>query len=373
MGTLPHINHSSISNKSKHKPSTMSLPTKSHVFIVNKRPKDQPILSGPDATFKQESRDLPSVSDGQVLIQTLYLSNDPAQRGWLDKYESDDRLYVPPVKEGEVMRAGGIYKVLSSKNKDFPEGAILQGFGGWADYQVVKPENAGLRVVQEIPGVSVTHYLGALGLTGLTAYFGLINVGEAKKGDVVIVSGAAGATGSMVVQIAKHIVGAKKIIGLAGTDEKCRWVESLGADVCINYKKDWQSELIKHTDGYADVYFDNVGGEQLNFALKRLGKHGRVVACGAIADYNAGDKKSGLTNWFEVIAMRLKLQGFIVLDFASDFERAIGELVQSVKAGKIQVGDANETVIESSFEEIPQTWMKLFSGGNQGKLVTKLK
>jgi NADPH-dependent curcumin reductase CurA len=350
----------------------MSLPTSTKAYIVAKRPKDHPILEGPDATFKLVENKLPELQDGQILVKTLYLSNDPAQRGWLDKYEDESRLYVPPVQEGEIMRAGGIYEVLASKNKDFPTGAKTQGYSGWTEYAVITPEQIGARVLQEIPGVSVTHFLGAFGGTGLTAYFGLINVGEAKKGETIIVSGAAGATGSMVVQIAKHIVGAKKIIGLAGTDEKCRWVESLGADVCINYKKDWKNELIKHTDGYADVYFDNVGGEQLNFALKRLGRHGRVVACGAIADYNASEK-SGLTNWFEVIAMRLKITGFIVIDFAADFGRAIGELVQSVKEGKIQVSDANETVIESSFEDIPKTWTKLFEGSNQGKLVTKLK
>jgi NADPH-dependent curcumin reductase CurA len=351
----------------------MSTPTSTKVFLLDHHPKDHISLSGSDATFKLEERKLDELKDGEVLIETLYLSNDPAQRGWIDQYENEDRLYVPPVQIGQVMRAGGIYKILSSKNKEFPEGKLVRGFAGWAQYSVVKPEANGLQIAEEIPGISVTHYLGALGLTGLTAYFGLLKVGEAKKDDVIIVSGAAGATGSMVVQIAKHIVGAKKIIGLAGTDEKCRWVESIGADVCINYKGDWKAALTKETEGYANVYFDNVGGEQLNFALMRLGKHGRVVACGAIADYNASkDKKSGLTNWFDVIAMRLQLKGFIVLDFAQDFGSAIGELIKSVKAGGIKVGEANETVVESSFEDIPKTWTKLFEGGNQGKLVTKL-
>lgn len=350
----------------------MSLPTSTKAFIVAKRPKDHPVLDGPEATFKLVENKLPALKDGQILLKTLYLSNDPAQRGWLDHYEDESRLYVKPVKEGEVMAAGGLYEIIESKNKDFPEGAKVQAYAGWTEYSVITPEQSGARIVQELPGVSITHFLGALGMTGLTAYFGLINVGEATKSDTIIVSGAAGATGSMVVQIAKHIVGAKKIIGLAGTDEKCRWVESLGADVCINYKKDWKKELSKHTEGYADVYFDNVGGEQLDFALTRLKRHGRVVACGAISNYNASEK-TGLKNWFEVIAMRLKLTGFIVIDFAADFGRATGELVQSVKDGKIQVGDANETIIESSFEDVPKTWTKLFEGSNQGKLLTKLK
>jgi NADPH-dependent curcumin reductase CurA len=274
----------------------MAPPTSTKVYVVANKPTDNIALDGPNATFKLEEKPIPKLEDGQVLVQTLYLSNDPAQRGWIDKNQKPERLYVPPVKEGEPMRAGFIAKVISSKNDKFQEGKLVQGYGGWVQYQVTSPEAIGLRVIDEIPGISVTHFLGAFGGTGLTAYCGLIKVGETTKDDVVVVSGAAGATGSMVVQIAKHIIGCKKVIGLAGSDEKCRWVESLGADLCINYKKDWKTELKAATKDYANVYFDNVGGEQLDFMITRLSQHGRIVACGAIAGYNSSEKSS-LKNW----------------------------------------------------------------------------
>jgi NADPH-dependent curcumin reductase CurA len=269
------------------------------------------------------------------------------------------------------MRGAGIYKVIASKNDKFPSGSVVRGFAGWAEYQVVDPTANRLQVCENIPGVNVTQYLGALGLTGLTAYFGLVKVGEAKSDDVVVVSGAAGATGSMAVQIAKHLIGCKKVIGLAGSDDKCRWVESLGADLCINYKKDWRTELKKATEGFVNIYFDNVGGEQLDFMLTRMAMHGRVVACGAIANYNAEDQYA-LKNWMDVIIMRLQINGFIVLDFAKEFPEIVGKLVQGMKDGKIKGGEENETVVDTKFEDIPKTWTKLFEGGNKGKLVTKL-
>jgi NADPH-dependent curcumin reductase CurA len=185
-------------------------------------------------------------------------------------------------------------------------------------------------------GMSKTHYLGALGLTGLTAYFGLTEVVNTTKDDIVVISGAAGATGMMAVQIAKHIIGCKKVIGMAGSDEKCKWVESLGADLCLNCKSSargcagrhaeihpdksssFKEDLKKATlgpDNYANVYFDNVGGEILDFMLTRMAKFGRVSCCGAISNYNSsGDTMVGVKNWFEVITMRLMCKGFIVLD-----------------------------------------------------------
>ena len=178
----------------------------------------------------------------------------------------------------------------------------------------------------------------------------------------------------MVVQIAKNLLGCGKVVGIAGNDDKCKWVESLGADVCLNYKKpSFKEDLIKATDGYVEVYFDNVGGEMLDLVLTRMKKHGRVAACGAITDYNKSEK-SGLKNWFEIISNRIEIKGFIIMDFLAQGKgpEVVKELVTAVKEGKIKVGEENETVIDTKFEDIPKTWMLLFEGMNTGKLVTKL-
>ncbi len=189
-----------------------------------------------------------------------------------------------------------------------------------------------------------------------------------------MVSGAAGATGSMVVQIAKKMLGCKKVVGMAGSDDKCKWVQSLGADVCLNYKKSsFKEDLIEATEGYVEVYFDNVGGEILDLMLTRMKKGGRIAACGAITNYNKSEK-AGLKNWFEVISNRIEIKGFIVNDFIAEGKRpeAVKEMVTVAKEGKIKVGDENETVVDTNFEGVPKTWMLLFEGANTGKLVTKL-
>lgn len=349
----------------------MSTPIKSQRWFLAQKPTDHISLSGADQTFKIEVTELPHLQDGELLLKTIYLSNDPAQRGWIDA-NPGERLYVTPVAIGETMRAGGISEVIESRDDNFKKGSLVSHIGGWEDYHI-KPAKT-VQPIREIPGLSPTHFLGALGGTGLTAYSGLVNVVEFKAGESLVVSGAAGATGSMVVQIAKHILGASKVIGLAGSDEKCRWVEKLGADVCINYKNsDWKEQLAKVTSDYVDVYFDNVGGEQLDFMLTRLKNHGRVAACGAIADYNKGEK-SGLKNWFNVVTQRINIRGFIVMDHIQDgnAEKIVGILSKAVEEGKISVGDQNETVIATHFNDIPKTWIKLFDGSNTGKLVTKL-
>jgi NADPH-dependent curcumin reductase CurA len=330
------------------------------------------VLSGSNATFSFQTRDLPALLEGQLLLKTLFLSNDPAQRGWIDAHVPEGRLYVTPVAIGEPMRARGVCEVVDSKDDKYQKGKLVVASSNWSEYVVRNA--AEVQPVRDIPGISPTQYLGALGGTGLTAYVGLLKVVEAKKGETLVVSGAAGATGSMVVQIAKHIVGCKKVIGIAGTDEKCRWVESLGADICVNYKNpDWQEKLAKATDGFVDIYFDNVGGEQLDFMLTRLKTYGRVAACGAISDYNKGEK-SGLKNWFQVIVQRLNLKGFIVSDYLAGGNAAkmVGELANAAQAGHIRIGDENETVLETKFEDVPKTWVKLFDGSNTGKLVTKI-
>ena len=201
-------------------------PSQTKQWLLNKRPSDIPTYgSGDNDDLKLVTVDLPTLNEDQVLLQAKYLSNDPAQRGWMDDVE---RLYVEPVKLNTPMRARGLAEVVESKSDKFKPGTLVSANVNWTEYSVFDAKD--VMPLPPLPeGMSVSHYLGALGGTGLTAYYGLVVIGEAKAGQKIVVSGAAGATGSMVVQIAKHIVGAKEVIGMAGSDEKCRWVESLGA------------------------------------------------------------------------------------------------------------------------------------------------
>lgn len=270
------------------------------------------------------------------------------------------------------MRARGIGEVVESKSPELSKGALVTANTNWAEYGVFDAKAC--TPIQKLPGVEITHFLGALGLTGLTAYYGIKVIAKAGPKDTVVVSGAAGATGSMVVQIAKKLIGCKRVVGMAGTDEKCQWVESLGADVCLNYKKPgFKEELAKATEGFVEVYFDNVGGKILDLMLQRMAMYGRIAACGAVSNYNKSDP-DGLKSYAEVITMRLEIRGFIVLDFMREGKdaAAIKELIDAIKAGKITVGDQNETVLSVGFEGIPETWTKLFDGGNTGKLITKV-
>ncbi|KAF1814649.1 NAD(P)-binding protein [Eremomyces bilateralis CBS 781.70] len=349
----------------------MSPPTTARQWIVAKKPTGQVHLSGPDATFALEPTPLPALSPNQLLLQPLYLSNDPAQRPWIQAGTDPERAYTPPAKQGQPMRAFGVIaKVVTSTSGNFAEGDLVSGMLEWTEYTVV--DATSVQKLPEVAGIPTTAFLGALGGTGLTAYFGLLEVGHCKASDVVVVSGAAGATGQMVVQIAKKMIGCKKVVGIAGSAEKCKTVESLGADVCVNYKDaDFDSQLKKATDEFADLYFDNVGGKILDAMLTRVKREGRIVACGAISAYN--DQSAGaIHNWFEIISNRIAVKGFIVTDHLARAAIAREELVAAFKAGKIQISGDQETVVDTKFEDIPKTWVMLFAGGNTGKLVTKI-
>ncbi|KAL8649036.1 MAG: hypothetical protein Q9210_004638 [Variospora velana] len=348
----------------------MSLPTTTRQWILTQKPTDLPVLSGPSQTFALETHPLPSLKPNQALLKTLYISNDPAQRGWIDANIDPARLYAPPVPVGSPMRARAICEIVQSTAEGFAKEDKVIASCGWTEYSVL--DASALRKTQDIEGVAVTQYLGALGLTGLTALYGIREIARAGKDDAVVVSGAAGATGSMVVQIAKHMLGCRKVVGIAGGAEKCRWVESLGTDTCLDYKAEgFKDELIKATDGYVEVYFDNVGGEMLDLMLTRMKRHGRIAACGEVAEYNKSDNH-GIKNWFEVISNRIEIKGFIIFDFLPKIKEATAELVQATKEGKIKVDAENETVVETGFEGVVETWMMLFQGGNRGKLITKL-
>ncbi|KAF4973345.1 hypothetical protein FSARC_323 [Fusarium sarcochroum] len=218
-------------------------PTQCRAWVLKNKPTGIPILSGDEATFALTTIELPPLQENQVLVKALYFSNDPAQRGWIDPTIPKERLYVPPVEVGQPMRARALGQVIESTSSGIEQGAIVRASIGWQEYAVLDANL--VYVTAALPhNLSLTHYLGALGSTGLTAYYGLLDVGKARKGDRVVVSGAAGATGSMVVQIAKKLVGVESVIGIAGTDEKCLWVKELGADKC-KFKSEFLQHILK--------------------------------------------------------------------------------------------------------------------------------
>jgi len=296
--------------------------------------------------------------DGQVAVKVLMLSLDPAMRGWM----SDAPSYLPPVGIGEVMRAGAVGQVIGSNHADYSEGDHVVGMLGAQEYAVV--DGAGLTKVD--PSLApLPTYLGALGMTGLTAYFGLLEIGEAKEGDTVVVSGAAGAVGSVTGQIAK--IRGCRAVGIAGGREKCRFVtDELGFDAAIDYKaEDVGRALHREAPDGIDVYFDNVGGDILDAALANLAMHARVVICGAISQYNE-DSMRGPSNYMMLLVRRAKMQGYLVFDFASKYQDAIADLASWLRAGKLK---AREDVVDGGISAFPGTFLRLFRGENVGKLV----
>lgn len=352
----------------------MSTPKSTRQWLLAEKPIDLPVLEGPSQTFKLETADIPALQDDQVLIKTLYLSNDPAQRGWISRDINPDRLYAVPVKLNTPMHPYALCQVVQSKSASVKEGTMVLAAPGWTEYAVLDAK--AVQPTPDLPGgLNITHYLGALGGTGLTAYYGLKVVAEAGPSDRVVISGAAGATGSMAVQIAKNFIGCKRVVGIAGSDEKCRWVESLGADKCLNYKKStFKQDLIKETEGFVDVYFDNVGGDILDLMFTRMAKAGRIAACGAISSYiKSASQQDGLKNWFEVISMRIQIRGFIVTDYMSKRGEVLDIFRKAIEDGKLDIGAKSEQVVPAKFEDIPKVWMKLFEGSNTGKLITAIQ
>ncbi|KAF4538198.1 NADP-dependent leukotriene b4 12-hydroxydehydrogenase [Lasiodiplodia theobromae] len=342
-------------------------------WLLNSRPSGAPILDGPDATFSLTTTTLPPLQPNQVLIRVKYISNDPAQRQWISTTVAPERFYLPPLSLGAPMKCSLLGEVVASTSTSFPPHTLVtSALGEWSEHVIL--DASACNPAPAADGIAPTHFLGALGLTGLAAYYGTAIVAAAKPADTVVVSGAAGATGSMVVQIAKKLLGCARVVGIAGGAAKCAWVkETLGADECVDYKAaSFAEDLAAATPDFADVYFDNVGGEVLDLMLARMKMRGRVAVCGSMATYNAFEDGTRLRNWFEVVAMRLQLTGFVVLDWLHKAPETIAELVRAAQEGKIVLGDENEMVLETAFEDIPKTWMRLFEGGSRGKLISQL-
>jgi NADPH-dependent curcumin reductase CurA len=300
--------------------------------------------------------------DGEVLVKVLYLSLDPAMRGWM----SDSRSYMPPVGIGEVMRAGGAGQVVASRHAAFAEGDFVTGVTGVQEYAVV---HAGGLVKVDTSLAPLPVYLGALGMPGLTAYFGLLDIGRAQEGDTVVVSGAAGAVGSAVGQIAK--LKGCRAVGIAGGAEKCRHVvEDLGFDSAVDYQAGNVAKSLRQRcpDGI-DVYFDNVGGEILDAALAQLRRHARVVLCGAISQYNATDGMRGPSNYMSLLVNRATMTGFLVFDFAERYAEAMQEMASWLAAGELR---SFEDIATGGVAKFPDTLLRLFRGENTGKQVLEI-
>ncbi len=299
----------------------------------------------------------------EVLLKTLYLGFDPAMRGWL----IDEPSYLPPVALGEVMRASSVSEVVQSDNPDLPVGTLVQGMTGWQEYAVVGPTS--FIPPQPLPeGITPEMALSVFGTTSLTAYFGLLDVGQPREGDTVLVSGAAGATGSMVVQIAK--LKGCRVIGIAGGAEKCNWLqESCGVDEVIDYKDEAVAERLAELCHLGiNVFFDNVGGDTLEAAIGEMADFGRIALCGGISGYNDEVPAPGPRNLIILVQRRVRMQGFIVIDYMDRFGEAFVDLAEWVGAGKI----AWRVDLQEGFENIPATLQRLFSGANTGKQLLKL-
>jgi hypothetical protein len=328
-----------------------------HQFRLAARPVGLPKPS--DWRYAEEP--VPEPADGEVLVKVLYLSLDPAMRGWMN----DSRSYIAPVGIGDVMRALAAGRVIASKDPGLAVGDHVTGLLGAQEYAIA---NAKAVVKVDTALAPLPVYLGTLGMPGMTAYFGLLDIGRPAEGETVVVSGAAGAVGGVVGQIAK--LKGCRVVGIAGSAEKCRYVvEDLGFDAAIDYKaEDVAAGLGRHCPRGIDVYFDNVGGEILDAALARLARHARVVICGAISQYNATDGMTGPSNYMSLLVNHASMTGFVFSDYLDRIPEAAKEMAGWLTAGKLK---SREDIAEG-LQTFPDTLLRLFTGANTGKLLLKI-
>lgn len=326
-------------------------------WLLADHPRGRPLRDG---DFELVERDMPVPGPGQMLLKTLWLGFDPAQKGWAENVAD----YVAPMALGDVMRGSGIAEVLESDGGRFAVGDVVAGLTGWTEHLVT--DGAGFEKVS--PELPPTAMLSVLGTTGMTAYCGLYKLGKPLAGDTVVVSGAAGATGSIVGQLAR--LSGCRVVGIAGGRDKCDWlVTEAGYDAAIDYKsEDIRARLKELCPRGIDVIFDNVGGSILNDMLGRIATGARVVICGGISRYETGTMPAGPANYFNLVFRRASMHGFIVLDWAAEFPAIRQRLAGFVEAGAItyRIDEAH------GFENAPATLRRLFDGANRGKQVLRL-
>ena len=332
------------------------MPT-SRQWLLNGHPRGRGIEDG---DFQLVETDVGAAGDGQLLLKTLYLGFDPAQKGWMENIAD----YVAPMAIGDVMRGSGISEVVESRHPGFAVGDLVMGSTGWTEWHV----SSGEGLVKIETGLPPTAMLSVLGTTGVTAYCGLFKVGRPVAGDTVLVSGAAGATGSVVGQLAK--IAGCRAVGIAGGEDKCRWlVEEAGYDAAIDYKAgDVRRQIKEHCPGGVNVIFDNVGGAILNDMLGEIATGARVAVCGGISRYESGSLPAGPQNYFNLIFRRGSMAGFIVLDWAAEFPEIRRRLEGFVHDGRLNYRED----VQQGFENAPATLKRLFSGQNRGKQLLKL-
>jgi len=309
-------------------------------------------------------------AEGGVLVKVLSLSLDPAMRGWLN----DAKSYIPPVQIGEVMRAGGVGRVVASRNPAFAIGDTVYGTLNVQEYMLIPQEEIkrnGLVKIDLRVG-TIGQWLNVLGMPGMTGYFGLMDIGQPKAGETVVVSGAAGAVGQTVGQLAR--LKGCRVVGIAGGEAKCKWVvDELGFDACIDYKAGEgavRAGLKEHCPKGVDIYFDNVGGEILDAVLAKLARKARVIICGAISQYNNANSMPGAgpRNYLSLLVNRARMEGMVVFDYADRYPVAIAEMAGYLKDGRMK---SKEDTVEG-LDTFPESLSKLFAGGNFGKLVLKV-
>ncbi len=305
---------------------------------------------------------VPEPENGEFCVRVEYLSVDPAMRSWMNA----GRSYVPPVEIGAVMRAGGIGRVVESRNSDYAVGETVYGVFGVQRYALSDGRDV-TRIDTTLASAPV--HLGVLGVGGLTAYFGLLDVGRPEPGQTVVVSGAGGSVGSIVGQIAR--IKGCRVVGIAGGPDKCRWlVEDLGFDAAIDHKADDMfTELRRLTPDRIDVFFDNVGGEILDQALRRLARAARVVICGAVSQYNAVGEPRGPANYMQLLVARASMTGFVVFDYVDRYAEGVSHLAHWLESGELH---SREDVVHGDIQQFPDVLLRLFSGDNTGKLILAL-
>ncbi len=330
---------------------------KNKQWLLKQRPFGEPTSD----TWEFSQSDMPSIGDGQLLIKVEYVSLDPAMRGWLN----DAKSYIEPVQIGDVMRAGTVGLVLESQHPKFSAGDYVCGYSGVQQYAV--SDGTGLHKVD--PELApLPYYLGVLGMPGMTGYFGLLKSGEPKAGETVVVSGAAGAVGGLVGQIAR--IKGCRVVGIAGGKDKCEFlVNELGFDAAIDYKNENVKKALKQTcPKGVDVFFDNVGGDILDDVLTQINFKARIVICGAISQYNNTTPVKGPSNYLSLLVNRAKMEGIVVFDNVKEYPSAMKDIASWIKSGDLKV----KNHLVDGIETFPDTLMMLFKGENFGKLILKV-